>query len=442
MTHHPVSYKATSNQRESSLGALDNLCKRLQIFLKKFLLDIPSNSNFKDHVENLIQSFVYLINFKFPAAFTKIIPAELHLGTIRASNIQNFTASVERLQSPESLGLKRMQQCLQFSSLFQRAEKNAKLYFEQQKAKQLKVHNKLLSEDKYFETLQPLSLCYVKTELLQVPKFHLFCQYHGPFVILSILPKSKSIFLFGLLSAEVVKKSFKQVKAVLQPEIFSLPMFSHLGKEIEFRIVKKFDRLKKKESQIDIHQKITQILLNLHKLVIFLAPILPKSKETQNLINIDLSNDDEDGIGDHHDDNDDDHHYEDDDDNHGDYDPHDNGDDKDHDGHDHQNQQHHQDHQSHQPQQIVRFSNMDDQDIPQISDIGGQQTQLLRRRRDDSVGFSLPDEKPTHFHPSQSQDSDVILNRPKLPNDPPPRAHKYSLRRNRKPKKFDDFVEF
>ena len=239
MTHHPVSYKATNNQRESSLGALDNICKRLQIFLKKFLLDIPTDSNFKDHVESLIQSFAYLINFKLEASFTKTIPAQLHLGAIRASNIMNFTGSVERLRSPESIGLKKMQQCLQYSSLFQNAEKNAKLYFEQQKAQQLRVHNKLLSWDKYFETLQPLSLCYVKTELLEVPKFHTFCHYHGPFVVLSILRRSKSILLYGLVSAEVIKKSFKQVHAVLQPEIFSLPMLSHLGKEIQFRIVKK-----------------------------------------------------------------------------------------------------------------------------------------------------------------------------------------------------------
>ena len=251
---------------------------------------------------------------------------------------------------------------------------------------------------------------------------------------------------------DLIKKSFKQVHAVLQPEIFSLPMLSHLGKEIQFRIVKKYDHLKKSDSNLDVNHKITQILLNLHKLVIFLAPILPKNQETQNLINIDLSSN---GSGD----DETDHHQNDDDHNKNDGD-HQNHIDDDHldvehngpadddrqapqQGDDHHVVDHHRyrdEDQHQQPRPTVRFSNVDDHDVPQISDMQRQQIQISRKKKEDISGFSLPEEKPLEFQPSRSV-PDISLNRPKLPKDTPPRPHKYSLRRNRQIRKFDDFVE-
>ena len=426
VSHNPVSHKATNLQTESSLGSLDNICKRLQIFLKKFLLDIPKDSTFQDHAERLLHAFAYLNNFKVTAASTGVIPSKMHLGTIRSENILSLISNVKSLNNPESQAIKRMQQCLEHAETFRKAEINAKAYHEQQKLRQLRNHNKLLDEEDFFSKLRPLSLLYVKAELGNVPKFHTFCQYHGPFIILAINPKSKAIHLYGLLSSEVIKKSYKQVKIAFTPEMFNLPIFSEIGSEIQFRIVDKMEHLTKSGTGPTTSQNINKILINVHKLILFLSPILPTALETQKIIDINLSTDATDNAESA--DN-----------------PTDIDENAQNEADNIQNAQ--KDHINNQPypnppqlpQRSVRFVFKDDDDVDEIQDLT---IKPVKRKKTDQNLFQIPEEKPLEFSPTDQVEGEIVPNRPKIKSPELDRSQKYSLRQNRKPTKFDDFERY
>ena len=275
-THHPVSYKSSDSSTETSMGSLDNICKKLQIFLKKFFLDVPVDSRMDDHVEHLISSFVYIHNFKMKAQFTNEIPAKIHLGLMRSNNILSLMDNIQRLQQPESEVINNMKQLLQFSDMFRKAELNAQKVQDNQKRRQLRQHGKLLDEDNLVSQLKPFTVIYVKAELGKVPKMHFYAQYCGPFLILSINPRSKSFYLFSLLSGEVHKKSYRQIKLAFHNEVFSLPLFGQLGEEVQFKMINNLQHFTRNASAEEIMSHTQKILINLHKLLTFLKPILPR----------------------------------------------------------------------------------------------------------------------------------------------------------------------
>ena len=275
-THHPVSYKSSDSSTETSMGSLDNICKKLQIFLKKFFLDVPVDSRMDDHVEHLINSFVYIHNFKMKAQFTNEIPAKIHLGLMRSNNILSLMDNIQRLQQPESEVINNMKQLLQYSDMFRKAELNAQKVQDNQKKRQLRQHGKLLDEDNLVSQLKPFTVIYVKAELGKVPKMHFYAQYCGPFLILSINPRSKSFYLFSLLSGEVHKKSYRQIKLAFHNEVFSLPLFGQLGEEVQFKMINNLQHFTRNASAEEVMSHTQKILINLHKLLTFLKPILPR----------------------------------------------------------------------------------------------------------------------------------------------------------------------
>ena len=438
LTHNPVSYKATHMESESSMGSLDNVCKRLQIFLKKFMLDIPPGSNFQDHAETLLHSFVFQNNFKLKAAFTGRIPAELHLGLLRTTNILSMIENVQNLPQPESQAVRNMQELLHYADNFRQAELNAHKFSENQKARQLKEHGKLLDQDDLIAKLRPLTVLYVKSELGKVPKMHCYAQYHGPFVVLSLNPRSTSAYLYGLISGEVQKKSYRQIKLAFSNDIFSLPLFGHLGEEVQFKMIEKFSYLRKSENADSILSNTAKILINLHKLLVFLSPILPTLGDIQKTLILDFTE----GDYDQHDDND-----------------HEDQHDLDQDGNEHNHDNDHKnddnavpnDNNQQVPQpdqsdqlnpastpyqtQRVRFSSSKD-----AQNDGAQSLTNLPNRRPNKTPtlFQTPEElADTNQSPVKNGPPapDILPSREKLDQAAPSRSTKYNLRKSPQPKK-------
>merc|ERR1712240_325423 len=61
-------------------------------------------------------------------------------------------------------------------------------------------------------------------------------------------------------------------------------LYPHLGQEIQFRIVQPTSRIKRTESAQNVLINSTKIILNVHKLLMFLAPILPNRSNTQTFL--------------------------------------------------------------------------------------------------------------------------------------------------------------
>ena len=293
LTHNPVSYKSSHSSTETSMGSLDNMCKRLQIFLKKFFLDVPPSSNMKDHVEMLVKSFVYLNNFKQKAAFTNELPAVLHLGLQRTNTIAAMMENIQRFDLPNSQAISNMQQILQYAETFRQAEKQAHQVHKTQQERQLRQHGKLLDGEQLLQQLRPFTVLFVKAELGKVPKMHFYAQYCGPFLVLSVNPNSKSVYLFSLISGEVHKKSYRQIRlAFTTNQLFSAPIYGHLNNEIQFKMIEKFSYFNKTPSKDEIVSNTQKILINLYKLLVFLQPILPSMAATKNVLELTLDDDD------------------------------------------------------------------------------------------------------------------------------------------------------
>ena len=96
---------------------------------------------------------------------------------------------------------------------------------EKARARQLRIHGRILDKSDLMESLSPLKVVYVKAQLRKVPKMHQFAALHGPCVVVSTNPHSASVYVFGLLSGQLMKKSYRQIRAAFAPQIFNLPLF-------------------------------------------------------------------------------------------------------------------------------------------------------------------------------------------------------------------------
>ena len=316
LRHCPVSYKATHLYKQTSLGSLDNACKRLQIFLKKSVTCLPNHRDFKDQIEFLVASFEYQNNFCLEAQATKIIPASLHLGAITTSNILNLMQNIQELKEPKSQQFLKIQELLNHSRKILEAEENTIQKVAHQQATQLREHGKLKQPGDIIDQIKPLDVLFVKSELQDQPKMTLFVNFHGPCLVLGVQPKSEHLILFSLLSGEVLTKNFKQVRLGFSKEIFSIPLFPHLGDEVQFRMTNPLSKMSSQGSAQNVLTNSSKVIFNLHKISKFLAPLLPTYKETQNYLRTivlslkddddDVDNNDDDNISiydDPHDDN-------------------------------------------------------------------------------------------------------------------------------------------
>ena len=280
LRHTPISYKATQSTRQTSLGSLDHVCKRLQIFLKKFLNCLPNSKDFKAHAEFLVASFEYQNNFCLQADSTKIIPAQLHLGAVNTTNILNLMTNIERSENTKSQQIQNMQELLRHAKTIQEAKQNSILTAANRQRRQLNEHGKVKHPGDIQAEFKPLDVLFIKTELQDEPKMSLFVKFHGPCVVLSVHPISEHINLYGLLSGEVLTKNFKQVKFAFSKEIFSLPLFPHLGNTVQFRMVTPRSKIRDQDSAENILMNSTKVIVNCHKLMLFLSSLLPSHKDT------------------------------------------------------------------------------------------------------------------------------------------------------------------
>ena len=280
LRHCPVSYKPTQMHKQTSLGSLDNACKRLQIFLKKNLTCLPNNKDFKNQIEFLVSSFEYQNNFCLEAEVTQTIPAFLHLGSIRTANVLNFMENIRNLDQPSSQHIIRMQEILHNSRKILEAGQNTLEKVSNQQTRQLRQHGRLKEEGDIIQQIQPLDVLFVKTELQNKPKMSFFVSFHGPMVVLAVQPKNEHLVLFGLLSGEILVKNYKQVRFAFNKEIFSLPIYPYTG-EIQFRMFTPLMKMTKQDSAQNVLSNTTKLILNIHKISSFLAPLLPSYSNSQ-----------------------------------------------------------------------------------------------------------------------------------------------------------------
>ena len=300
LRHCPVSYKANQLNKQTSLGSLDNACKRLQIFLKKTVTYLPNQKEFKKQIEFLVSCFEYQNNFCLEAEATKLIPASIHLGSIRASNILNLMKNIQDLKKPNSQNFQHMQELLNNSKKILEAGENTLQKVSNQQARQLKEHGKVKHPGDIIRQLKPLDVLFVKSEVQKRPKMSFLANFHGPFLVLAVQPKNEHLILFGLISGEVLIKNFKQIRSAFSNEVFSMPLFSHLGDEVQFRMVTPLTRMAKQSSAQNVLTNSTRIITNLYKISNLLTPLLPDFKETQNYLRtIHLSLEDNDENNDH-----------------------------------------------------------------------------------------------------------------------------------------------
>ena len=280
LRHCPVSYKPTQMHKQTSLGSLDNACRRLQIFLKKNLTCLPNNKDFKNQIEFLVSSFEYQNNFCLEAEVTQTIPAFLHLGSIRTANVLNFMENIRNLEQPSSQHIIKMQEILHNSRKILEAGQNTLEKVSSQQARQLKEHGRLKKEGDIIQQIQPLDVLFVKTELQNKPKMSFFVSFHGPMVVLAVQPKNEHLVLFGLLSGEILVKNYKQVRFAFSKEIFSLPIYPYTG-DIQFRMFTPLMKMSKQDTAQNVFSNTTKLILNIHKISSFLAPLLPSYSNSQ-----------------------------------------------------------------------------------------------------------------------------------------------------------------
>ena len=201
--------------------------------------------------------------------------------------------NIQDLKQPESQSFQQLQELLINAQKIREADQNTIQKAANQQARQLKEHGKVKRPGDICRQIKPLDVLFVKSELQNQPKMSYLVNYHGPCLVLSVQPKSEHLILYGLISGVLLTKNFKQIRFAFSKEIYSIPLFPHLGDEIQFRMVTPWTRMSKQSSAQNVLTNGTKIIANLHKISHFLAPSLPTYKETQDYLRtIHLSIDD------------------------------------------------------------------------------------------------------------------------------------------------------
>ena len=227
-----------------------------------------------------------------------MIPASLHLGSIRTTNILNLMKNIQDLKQPESQSFQQLQELLINAQKIREADQNTIQKAANQQARQLKDHGKVRHPGDICRQIKPLDVLFVKSELPNQPKMSYKANFHGPCLVLAVQPKSEHLILYGLISGVILTKNFKQIRFAFSKEIYSIPLFPHLGDEIQFRMVTPWTRMSKQSSAQNVLTNGTKIISNLHKISHFLAPSLPTFKETQDYLKTIHLSIDEDGNND------------------------------------------------------------------------------------------------------------------------------------------------
>ena len=206
---------------------------------------------------------------------------------------ENFEVSmmknISSMDSATSQAIITWQQILKYADNFRQAEINARECQSQQQERQLRQHGRLLTKEAFLENFTPFTVLFAKAEYGSVPKLHTYDQFIGPYVIISVNPHSNTLYLYSLLTAEIHKTSYRHVRQAFNaPSIFSTPMFGQLGDALQFNFAEKFSHLHKHRSQEQTSSDIQKILVNLHKLIMLVAPILPSMLETKTALTLTL----------------------------------------------------------------------------------------------------------------------------------------------------------
>ena len=87
---------------------------------------------------------------------------------------------MQQLEQPASRPIKDFQAILSFANLHRQSQLHAEEEAEKARARQLRIHGRILDKSDLIESLSPLKVVYVKAQLRKVPKMHQFAALHGP----------------------------------------------------------------------------------------------------------------------------------------------------------------------------------------------------------------------------------------------------------------------
>ena len=65
-----------------------------------------------------------------------------------------------------------------------------------------------------------------------------------------------------------------------------MPFFPHIGKEVQFRLFSSTSKVFEKDNASNIISTTTKMIYNLHRLFLFISPLLPSQTDTQNHLKI------------------------------------------------------------------------------------------------------------------------------------------------------------
>ncbi|MCS5558918.1 MAG: hypothetical protein NZ738_05925, partial [Oceanospirillaceae bacterium] len=159
-THSPPPNLTYQAFRNTSLGRLDNKCKMTAISIRRYITRDESSPT---QVNHLLQSFVYYNNFILEDYQTKMVPAALHLGTLRHINLATYYDNIAR-NPAEGKQIKLLQQLLARAHTHEQAERNCHKQEQLKAAKHQRIHGKLMNDEEFRATYAPFTLVFLKAE--------------------------------------------------------------------------------------------------------------------------------------------------------------------------------------------------------------------------------------------------------------------------------------
>ena len=285
LSHSPVPYISKQSYRATSLGKLDNLCGQIGVFLRKFVTTQPRLLK-DDNVELLIQSFAYYHNFLIDDSRTKMPPAKVHLGALRYHNTRAFFTnfSTDQLeQAPKPIT--NLRNMLNTANEHRKAQENRTEHYHDQIRQHKATHGTIRDEEEIQKLFPVLSIIMLHNEKDRT-KTSKMPSLHGPHLVVARVPDKRTIYLFNLIEGHIYKRSFRSIQELLpSQELLSTPNILDWFHFHPLQIVGKLSDRETPTPELTENQYIN-VLKNLAKVYELLKPVLPSIEETQKIIEL------------------------------------------------------------------------------------------------------------------------------------------------------------
>jgi len=268
--------------RNTSLGRLDKKCMGAATFIRRYITRDQASPN---QVKYLLQAYTYYNNFLSTDIQTKFVPAALHLGTLKFTNLSTFYDNMARTESNQKQ-VKLLQQLIALAHTANTADNNHAKHQQKEEATHNRTHGTILTDEAFKRDYAPFTLVFLKSEH-PAKKIDHNPPFHGPYLIVAQLTTSRILYLFELLTGKVYKRSYRSIiKYLPSPQTFTMPI-DILGTWLDDHPLHLIRMACQSESATPEDQlnNCQTILNNLEQLYEFLSPVLPDAAATRNYIN-------------------------------------------------------------------------------------------------------------------------------------------------------------